>query len=225
MGARVHSDPDGEQGPIAARISIVIADDHPVVRRALCVLLGGESGLEVVAEAGDVDEARRFVRGHHPTVLVLDLNMPGASALDAIASLREEFPETQIVVLTMQEEPAYARTALAAGAIAYVLKQAASAELVEAVRRAAAGKRYLNPGLGARLAVEPPPGPPDNLSEREVSVLRLIALGHTSPEIAAQLFISVRTVETHRTRIMQKLMLSNRVQLVRYALDRHLVDR
>jgi two-component system response regulator NreC len=204
-------------------IRIVLADDHPVVRRGLRLLLDGEDGFEVVAEAGEVDEARRFVRGHHPDVLVLDLNMPGGSSLEAIPELREEFPATQVVVLTMQQEPAYAREAIAAGALGYVLKQAADGELVQAVRLAAAGESYLNPRLGARLAVEPPPGPPDNLSEREVDVLRLIALGHTNSEIAQQLFISVRTVETHRGHISQKLLLSSRSELVRYALDHRLV--
>jgi two-component system response regulator NreC len=205
-------------------IRIVLADDHAVVRRGLRLLLDDEDGLEVVAEAGDVDEARRYVRGHHPRVLVLDLNMPGGSSLEAIPALREEFPETQIVVLTMQQEPAYAREAIAAGAIGYVLKQAADGELVEAVRLAAIGESYLNPRLGARLAAEPPPGPPDNLSEREVDVLRLIALGHTNTEIAAKLYISVRTVETHRGHVSQKLLLNSRAELVRYALDHKLVD-
>ena len=204
-------------------IRIVLADDHPVVRRGLRLLLDGEEGFAVAAEAGDVDEARRFVRGHHPDVLVLDLNMPGGSSLEAIPELREEFPATQVVVLTMQQEPAYAREAIAAGALGYVLKQAADGELVQAVRMAAAGESYLNPRLGARLAAEPPPGPPDNLSEREVDVLRLIALGHTNTEIAQQLFISVRTVETHRGHISQKLLLSARSELVRYALDHRLV--
>jgi two-component system response regulator NreC len=204
-------------------IRIVLADDHPVVRRGLRLLLDGEDGFEVVAEAGEVDEARRFVRGHHPDVLVLDLNMPGGSSLEAIPELRDEFPATQVVVLTMQQEPAYAREAIAAGALGYVLKQAADGELVQAVRLAAAGESYLNPRLGARLAAEPPPGPPDNLSEREVDVLRLIALGHTNSEIAQQLFISVRTVETHRGHISQKLLLSSRSELVRYALDHRLV--
>ena len=214
---------DAEPAPAEA-IRIVLADDHPVVRRGLRLLLDDEDGLEVVAEAGDIDEARRFVRGHHPRVLVLDLNMPGGSSLEAIPALRGDFPETQIVVLTMQQEPAYAREAMAAGAIGYVLKQAADGELVQAVRLAAVGESYLNPRLGARLAAEPPPGPPDNLSEREVDVLRLIALGHTNSEIAQKLYISVRTVETHRGHISQKLLLNSRAELVRYALDHKLVD-
>jgi two-component system response regulator NreC len=187
------------------------------------LLLEDEDGIEVVAEAGDVEEARRFVLGHRPRVLILDLNMPGGSSLGAIPALREEFPDTQIVVLTMQQEPAYAREAMAAGAIGYVLKQAADGELVQAVRMAADGESYLNPRLGARLAAAPT-GSPDNLSEREVDVLRLIALGHTNTEIAQQLFISVRTVETHRGHISQKLQLSSRAELVRYALDHGLVD-
>jgi two-component system response regulator NreC len=215
------SNASGEPDPA---IRIVLADDHPVVRRGLRMLLDDEEGFEVVAEAGDIDEARRYVRGHHPNVLVLDLNMPGGSSLEAIPDMRSEFPETQIVVLTMQQEPAYAREAIAAGAIGYVLKQAADGELVEAVRLAAVGESYLNPRLGARLAAEPPPGPPDNLSEREVDVLRLIALGHTNTEIAQKLYISVRTVETHRGHISQKLLLSSRAELVRYALDHKLVD-
>jgi two-component system response regulator NreC len=216
--------PQGDDGSPTPSIRIVLADDHPVVRRGLRMLLDDEDDFEVVAEAGDVESARRYVSGHHPAVLVLDLNMPGASTLKSIPTIRTEFPETHIVVLTMQPEPAYAREALAAGATGYVLKQAADMELVEAVRLAAAGERYLNPGMGARIAAEPAPGPPDSLSEREVDVLRLIALGHTNTQIAEQLHISVRTVETHRSHIQQKLLLSSRAELVRYALDRGLVD-
>jgi two-component system, NarL family, response regulator NreC len=205
-------------------LRVVIADDHSVVRRGLRQVLEGDSGIEVVAEAEDVDSARRYVRGHKPDVLVLDLNMPGGSTLDAIPEIRAESPGTQIVILTMQNEPAYARQALAAGVKGYVLKEAADTELVEAVRRAAAGDTYLNPRLGARLAAEPPPGPPDGLSEREVEVLRMIALGHTNAEIADQLYLSVRTVETHRAHIQQKLRLASRSELVRYALDHGLVS-
>jgi two-component system response regulator NreC len=204
-------------------IRIVIADDHAVVRSGLRLLLDAEPDFEVVAEAGDVEAAQRYVRGHHPAVLVLDLNMPGGSSLEAIPAIRDEAPGTQIVVLTMQEEPAFARQALNAGASGYVLKEAADGELVEAVRRAAAGETYLNPALGARIAREPPPGPPDDLSEREVEVLRLIAFGHTNAEIATQLYLSVRTVETHRAHIQQKLRVSSRAELVGYALQRGLV--
>jgi two-component system response regulator NreC len=205
---------------------IVLADDHAVVRSGLRMLLDAEEDFEVVAEAGDVDTAMRYVRGHHPRILVLDLNMPGASSLEAIPRLRDESPDTAVVVLTMQNDPAFAREALGAGAQAYVLKEAADAELVEAVRRAAAGETYLNPQLGARLAAEPLPAPglPDDLTEREGEVLRMIALGHTNAEIAQELYLSVRTVESHRAHIQQKLRRSSRAELVRYALEHGLVD-
>lgn len=205
-------------------LRIVIADDHSVVRRGLRQLLENETGIEIVAEAEDIDSARRYVRGHHPDVLVVDLNMPGGSTLEAIPAIRAESPDTQIVVLTMQNEPAYAREALSAGALGYVLKEGADAELVEAVRRASAGDTFLNPRLGAKVAAEPPPGPPGGLSEREVEVLRMIALGHTNAEIAETLYLSVRTVETHRAHIQQKLRLGTRSELVRYALDHGLID-
>jgi len=204
-------------------IRIVLADDHVVVRSGLRMLLDSDSGFEVVAEASNIEDARRYVRGHHPRVLVLDLNMPGGSSLQAIPAIRAESPDTEIVVLTMQQEPAFAREALRAGALGYVLKEAADDELVQAVRLAAAGESYLNPKLGARIAAEPPPGPPDDLSEREADVLRLIALGHTNAEIGEQLYLSVRTVETHRSHIQQKLRLSTRAELVGYALERGLI--
>lgn len=205
-------------------IRVVIADDHAVVRRGLRQVLETEEGFEVVAEASDLDGARRYVRGHHPDVLVLDLNMPGGSSLEGIPEIRAECPDTQIVVLTMQDEPAYARHALGAGALGYVLKESAEAELIEAIRRAAAGDTYLNPRLGARLAAEPASGLPDGLSDREVEVVQMIALGHTNSEIAEQLYLSVRTVETHRAHIQQKLRLTTRAELVRYALDHKLIE-
>jgi two-component system response regulator NreC len=215
---------DTDDAGSAPTIGIVIADDHAVVRRGLREVLGMEPGFEVLAEASNLDDARRYVRGHHPDVLVLDLNLPGGPSLGQIPDIRAECPDTQIVVLTMQNEPAYAREALSAGAVGYVLKEAAESELVEAIRRAAVGDTYLNPRLGARVAAEPPPGPPDGLSEREVEVLRMIALGHTNAEIADQLYLSVRTVETHRAHIQQKLRLASRSELVRYALDHTLIQ-
>ncbi|HET6506075.1 MAG TPA: response regulator transcription factor [Baekduia sp.] len=208
-------------------ISIVLADDHAVVRRGLRLVLDGEDDLEVLAEAGTIDDAVRLVKAHRPDVVVLDLNMPGsvASSLDVLPTLASEAPDTRVVVLTMQEDPQYARTALAAGANAYVLKEGADTELVEAIRHAAAGQVYLHPQLGARIAAAPaePSGPPDDLTEREVEVLRLIALGHTNAEIGKQLFLSVRTVESHRAHIQQKLRRTTRAELVRYALDHGLV--
>jgi two-component system response regulator NreC len=205
---------------------IVLADDHAVVRSGLRFVLEAEDGLEVIAEAGTVEETLRKVRAIRPDVLVLDLNMGTESSLDKIPQLLADAPQTAIVVLTMQNEPAFARQALQAGAAAYVLKEAADDELVEAVRAAAAGGTYLNPALGARLAAEPPApdGPPDDLTEREVDVLRLIALGNTNQEIADQLYLSVRTVESHRAHIQRKLGRTTRAELVRYALDRKLVN-
>ncbi len=223
-GAEKAGDSGGAEASSEGRVRIVLADDHIVVRHGLRMLLDAEPGFEVVAEAGDVESARRYVRGHHPHVLVLDLNMPEGSSLEAIPTIREQSPETQIVVLTMQQEPAFARHALGAGALGYVLKEAADDELVEAVRRAAAGERYLNPKLGARLASEPDSTLPGDLSEREVDVLRLIALGHTNAEIAERLYLSVRTVETHRAHIQQKLRLSTRAELVQYALEHKLIS-
>jgi two-component system response regulator NreC len=206
-------------------ITIVIADDHAVVRRGLRLILEAEDGFQVQAEAEDVPSARHYVRARRPTVLVLDLNMPGEPSLPAIPSLREESPQTQIVVLTMQDDPAFAREALKAGALGFVLKRAAESELIEAVRLAARGEPYLNPQLGARIVVEPPPGPPDGLSEEELQILRLVALGHTNVEIGEQLFLSGRTVETHRIKLQRRLGLETRAELVSYVLDNGLLDR
>ena len=204
-------------------IKIVLADDHAVVRSGLRLLLDAEEGLEVVAEAGEIDTTKRMVRAHRPDVLVLDLNMPGPESLPAIPELAEQ---VAVVVLTMQNDPAFARQALQSGAKGYVLKEAADAELVQAVQAAAQGRTYLNPELGARMAAAPPApeGPPDDLTVREVEILRLIALGHTNAEIGAQLYLSVRTVESHRAHIQQKTGRSSRAELVRYALDHSLID-
>src|SRR5690348_1652248 len=206
-----------------SKTTVVIADDHTVVRQGLRMLIDNEEGLQVIAEAGTVPDAERLTRAHRPTVLVLDLNMPGGSSLDAIPRLKDE---TAVVVLTMQDDPAFARQALQAGALGFVLKEAADEELLEAIRLAAAGDIYLNPRLGARIAAAPPEpeGPPDGLTTREVDVLRLIALGHTNVEIGEQLSHSTRTVETHRAHIQQKQRRSTRAELVRYALEHGLVD-
>jgi two-component system response regulator NreC len=203
-------------------ITLVLADDHVVVRSGLRLLLEAEPGFTVLAEAGDVEGTVRTVLGYKPDVLVLDLNMPGAqTSLEAMPRLAAASPATQVVILTMQDDPQFAREAMRAGALGYVLKEAADAELVEAVRRAAAGETYLNPRLGAALAAAPSEaaGPPDNLTDRELEILGLIAHGHTNAEIGALLFLSVRTVESHRAHIQQKLLLSSRAELVKYALD------
>jgi two-component system response regulator NreC len=210
----------------AGPISVVLADDHQVVRSGLRMLLDSDGRFDVVGESGDVTGTVHSVQTLRPRVLVLDLNMGGESSLDAIPQLREDAPGTQIVVLTMQEDPGFAKAALRAGAVGYVLKDAADSELMTAVVLAAEGRTYLNPELGARLAAQPAEGDgrPDNLSPREVEVLKLIALGHTNGEIASSLFLSVRTVESHRAHIQQKVGLTTRAELVGYARGRGLLD-
>lgn len=208
-------------------VTIVLADDHHVVRSGLRLLLDGEPAFDVVAEAGDADAALSEVIGHAPSVLVLDLNMPGATApLDAIPRIRELAPGTAIVILTMQDDPSFARHALRAGAFGYVLKDCADGELVDAVRAAAAGETYVAPRLGAKLVAADAASrdAAQELTARELEVLRLIALGHTNAEIGEQLFLSVRTVETHRSHIQRKLRLTTRADLVGYALERGLLE-
>ena len=204
-------------------VSIVLADDHAVVRSALRLLLEAEPDLEVVAEAGDIESTVRYVRGHKPDVLVLDLNMPSGRSLGAVPEMLEASPGTSVVVLTMETDPSYAREAIQTGVLGYVLKEAVDEELVSAVRLASAGKTYLQPELGAKLAAGAGEFA-DGLSERELEIVRLIALGHTNTEIAEQLFLSVRTVESHRAHVQQKLKLNKRSDLVRYALERGLLD-
>ena len=205
--------------------TVVLADDHHVVRTGLRMLLERQGTMEVVAEAADGDAVLRYVRGHKPDVVVLDLNMPGRDTLEVIPEMREASPDTSIVVLTMQPDPAFARAALQAGAQGYILKEAAHEELLRAIEAARQGRTYVDPAVGARLAAEPahPPGRPDGLSEREVEVLERIALGETNAEVAAALHISVRTVETHRAHIQQKTACSGRSELVRYARDHALL--
>jgi len=196
------------------------------VRSALRALLEAEAEFAVVAEAGEVEEAVRKVLAYKPRVLVLDLSMPGGSTLAAIPRMLNASTETAIVVLTMEDEPRFAREALRAGALGFVLKEAADSELVEAVHAAVKGQRYLNPQLGGLIAAAPetPPGPPDSLSEREVEVLKLVALGHTNAEISQQLYLSVRTVESHRAHIQQKAGRTTRAELVAYAHEHGLLD-
>ena len=212
-------------GPIDP-ITLVIADDHQVVRAGLRLLLESEPRFAVSAEAGSVAEAITAVERLGPQVLVLDLNLGGESSLDAIPGLRQRAPETQIVMLTMQDDLEFARAALRAGALGYVLKDAADAELLAAVSLASAGRSYVNPELGAKLAAAPLQADrqPDGLSPRELEVLRLIALGHTNAEIAGALTLSVRTVESHRAHIHQKVQLRTRADLVAYARDHGLLE-
>ena len=209
-------------------VRILIVDDHAVVRSGLRLLLEAEDDLEPIGEAGSAREAIFEARELKPDVILMDVVMPDGSGLDAVPTLLHERPETKVLVLSMQDDPSYVREAFAAGASGYVLKEAADEEVVAAVREVAGGGRYVHPELGARLVAaeteERKRAEEDPLSERESEVLRLLALGHTNQEIAKQLFISVRTAETHRAHIMQKLRLSSRAELVRYALDRGLLE-
>jgi two-component system response regulator NreC len=209
-------------------IRIVIVDDHAVVRSGLKLLLDGQEDLEVVGEAGDARTAVFEVRAQKPDVVLMDVVMPSGSGIEATPAVLKEAPDAKVLILSMQDDPAYVREAFAAGASGYVLKEAADAELVAAVREVAAGQRYVHPTLGARLvaaeADERARAEEDPLSEREHEILRLLALGHTNQEIASQLYLSVRTVETHRAHIMQKLRISTRAELVRYALERGVLD-
>ena len=207
---------------------MLIVDDHAVVRSGLRMLLDAEDDIEVVAEAGDARTAIFEARAQKPDVILMDVVMPGASGIEAAQSVLEEAPEAKVLMLSMQDDPQYVREAFAAGASGYVLKEAADAEVVEAVREVAGGGRYVHPELGARLihaeAEERARAEADPLSDREREVLRLLALGHTNQEIAGMLFLSVRTVETHRAHIMQKLRLSTRAELVRHAMEQGLLE-
>jgi len=198
------------------------------VRSGLRMLLENEGDFEVVAEAGTADEAVRAARLEKPDVVLLDVVMPGRSGLDALADVLEAAPEAKVLVLSMQDDPRYVREAFAAGASGYLLKEAADAELVAALREVASGAHYVHPALGARMAAADAAAEAraaaDPLSDREREVLRLLALGHTNQEIAKTLFISVRTAETHRAHIMQKLRLSTRAELVRYAIAEGLLE-
>jgi two-component system response regulator NreC len=205
---------------MAASIDVQLCDDHALLRSGLRRLLEAEPDLRVTGEAANSEEAVELVRIGQPDVLILDIVMPGRSGIDALPEITAAAPNTKVLVLSMQDDPVYVRQAFSAGANGYLLKDAADVELVQAIREVAAGRRYLHPLLGARLAQAEVirPEAADPLSEREHEVLRLLALGHTNQEIAKLLFISVRTAETHRARIMQKLSLKTRAEVVRYAL-------
>jgi two-component system response regulator NreC len=208
-------------------IRVLIVDDHAVVRSGIRLLLVQEPDIEPVGEAGSARDAVFEARSKKPDVILLDVVMPDGSGLDAIPQLLHEHPETKILVLSMQDDPRYVREAFAVGASGYVLKEAADVEVVSAVREVARGGRYVHPELGARLiaadAEAARRAEQDPLSDREREVLTLLALGHTNQEIAKQLFISVRTAETHRAHIMQKLRLTSRAELVKYAIAQGLL--
>jgi two-component system response regulator NreC len=210
-------------------IRVLVVDDHAVVRAGLRLLLDGQEDIETVGEAGDAREALFEARATKPDVVLMDVMLgAGKSGIDATPEMLQEAPDSKVLILSMQDDPRYVREAFAAGASGYLLKEAADTELVTAVREVAAGGRYVHPALGARIATADAEAErsaaEDPLSEREREVLRLLALGHTNQEIAKMLFVSVRTAETHRAHIMQKLRISTRAELVRYAISRGVLE-
>jgi two-component system response regulator NreC len=208
-------------------IRVLIVDDHAVVRSGLRLLLDAEPDIEAVGEAPNAERALYEAIELKPDVVLMDLQMPEKGGIEGMPALLQALPTTRVLVLSMQDEPRYVRAAFEAGASGYVLKEAADSDLVAAVREVAGGGRYVHPTLGARMidaeAAERRHTQEDPLSGREREVLKLLALGQTNQEIAEILFISVRTAETHRAHIMQKLGLSNRADLVRYALSQGLL--
>ena len=215
-------------GERAVSIRVILVDDHAILRAGLRRVLEAEPDIEVVGEAESADRAVFESLSSRPDVVVMDVVMPGKSGIEGMPALLQAVPEAKVLVLSMQDDPRYVREAFEVGASGYVLKEAADTEVVGAVRAVAAGERYVHPTLGARLvaaeAEERKRAEADPLSEREREVLRLLALGHTNQEIAKMLYISVRTAETHRAHIMQKLRLTSRAELVRYALENGLIE-
>ncbi|HTP18603.1 MAG TPA: response regulator transcription factor [Solirubrobacteraceae bacterium] len=217
--AAFDDEPEGERLPI----TVVLADRHAMHRRTLRRLLGVEQAVSVIDEASDLSSAAGHVERDHPRVLVLDLDMPNGSAIDTIRHLRARAPWTQIVVLAIEESALIAQQLLAAGAAAFVLKDRAETELLEAVARAARGEEFVSASVATGLEALRRTAHEELLSPREIEIVRLIALGHTSVEIATMLHLSRRTVETHRARIFHKLDLKTRAELVRFALDHRLI--
>lgn len=214
---------------MAEPIRVALCDDHGVVRSGLRRILADEDDIEVVGEAADATEAVALATAERPDVFVMDLGLPGTSGIDATRQVLDASPATAVLVLTVHDDVAYLRKAFDAGARGYLVKDAADVELVLAVRHVASGQEYVHPSLGAALlapdaATARPSGPGGELSEREVDVLRMVALGHTNADIAAELFVSVRTVETHRAHVQQKLGIKARADLVRVAREFGLID-
>lgn len=213
-------------------IRILVTDDHAVLRAGLTALLNAEPDFTVVGEAADGSECLRVAQAIQPDVILLDINMPGMNGLEALPLLRQVAPQSRILVLTMHDDTTYLRQVLRAGGVGYVLKQAADKELLSAIRTVYNGGTYLHPAHAQALLADPAPvAPPTegatrlaHLSDREQETLKLIALGYSNKEIAEKLFLSVKTVETYKARIMEKLELTTRAGLVRFALQHKLLD-
>lgn len=203
-------------------LRIVLADDHAVVRGGLKALIDAQPDMIVVGEAADGVEVLAQVREYAPDIVVMDLSMPRLGGVEATEQLRARGESPRILVLSVHEDASYLRRVLEAGAMGYVLKRAAVEALITAIRQVAAGEVYLDPALGTTLQTivrggELPLNTTTTLSERESTVLRLIAEGYSNKEIAAQLDLSVKTIETYKARAMEKLGISSRVEIVRYA--------
>jgi two-component system, NarL family, response regulator NreC len=215
-------------GVPAPTIRILVVDDHAVLRSGLRRLIDAESDMETVGEAGSVREAVFEARSAKPDLVLMDVMMPDESGLEGIPKLLHEQPDIKVLVLSMEDDPRYVREAFSVGASGYVLKEAVDAEVIAAIRDVAAGGRYVHPELGARLVAAESEAlkraEEDPLSEREHEVLVLLARGFTNQEIAKKLFISVRTAETHRAHVMQKLRFQSRAELVDYALANGLLE-
>lgn len=207
------------------KIRIVLADDHVLVRSGLRILIGQQADMEVVGEAGDFTAAFEQVKSLSPDVLTLDLTMPGNDGLQGIEKVVHQCPKTSVLVLTMHDDPAYLRSALALGAKGYIVKSAGDAELVNAIRAVYAGQTFIDSQHMATASITPPrnrrhsAAPIDTLSDREREVLNLIAHGHTNQKVADQLGLSVKTIESYRARLMEKLGLANRADLTRLAIE------
>jgi two-component system response regulator NreC len=215
-------------------IRVLLAEDHSVVREGLRLLLNAQPDIQVVSEATTGREAVVLAREGCPDVAVLDISMPDLDGIQAASRIRTECPETQVLILTMHESDAYFFRALEAGAAGYVLKKAASEDLINAVRAVAGGEAFFYPSLARKLldsylghaSLEPPPGPPgyEELSDREREIMFLLVRGLSNQEVAERLVISPSTVQTHRTHILQKLDLDSTIDLVRYAIRHGLIE-
>jgi DNA-binding NarL/FixJ family response regulator len=204
-------------------IRVLVTDDHAVLRTGIIALLEREPDITVVGDAATADQAVSRARALQPDVILLDVVMPRKSGFEALPELHEVAPEAQVIMLSMQTNPSAIRKALNSGAVGFVAKHASDTDLIDAIRRVSAGSGYVDPALGGNLVVSDSAALTEELSERERDVLFLLALGYTNQEVAAQLYISVRTVDTHRAHVMRKLKLQTRAELVLYALANGLI--
>jgi two-component system, NarL family, response regulator NreC len=215
------------------KIHVELVDDHAVVRAGVRMLLEYQADMEVVAEAANVVEGLRLAHELHPDIILLDIGLPGCSGLDAIGPFLEASPKSKVLILSTHDNQAYLRVALGAGAAGYVAKESSASELTQAIRTVAAGRSYVNVSLAGNQALkglldtrrQPGTSPLDGLSAREKQVLALIASGHTNKEVADELSLSVKSVETYRHRVVEKLGLTSRADLVRFALQAGLISR